>query len=366
MAKVVNRHERLWFNSHASSNRRGRLDYFRSRPKIRSAELDDVNEKVGAAEIDCSEQSISTARASDIKKILDEKVIGQEPAKQSLSILISMFLHWNPSSAALNPPPNGIILGPTGSGKTFSIKVASSALNIPVHVFDATNLVPEGARTGSSISELRAEISRQSASKVIVFIDEIDKLAADEKDNNAYWKSDIQRSLLKFIETQYVDTSSEEPRALFIMGGAFSGIERVRRLRSPETQRMLSRSKRTNDVVAEDIKNYGMIPEFVSRLPAIIQYTGLDESALLDILRHPVSSPLAIWTNHFAEIGKNLIVSDEFLIEISKRAVALQIGARGLQQMLFTPMSKFAYENEDSEQSDLYVDLRHLDEGKSL
>jgi ATP-dependent Clp protease ATP-binding subunit ClpX len=311
-------------------------------------------------------------RAALIKAELDTMVVGQIEAKERLSLLLSMHLSWNASKYPLLAPPNGLIVGPTGSGKTFSIQVASNFLNIPFLVVDSTTLVPSGARNGNTvewvnerldelISESRYAATQEYADstspspsnlpkKAIVFFDEFDKLAIRPDDPNRQWKSDVQRMLLKFVEGQYGSQPGAVTRGLLVLvGGAIVGIdgpENIRK-RRPEVASLL-RSAPKKTLVADDVVNFGFMPEMVARLPAIIQYELLAEDALLRILQHEQTSPLLVWKAHFEQLGKQLVFSDGFMQAVARRAAAVQMGARALQQIVFPALSRKAYAFEDA------------------
>lgn len=318
-------------------------------------------------------------RAAEIRANLDTLVVGQEEAKERLSLLLSMHQAWDPHQYPLHAPPNGLIIGPTGSGKTFSIQVASKFLNIPFLVVDSTTLVPAGALNGNTmewVNETLDELSREflekypeesshgnldrgsSASpKAIVFFDEFDKIAIREDDGNKRWKGDIQRMLLKFVEGQTSPTKGSALRGLLVlMGGAFVGIDSADNIRKrrPEVSALL-RSAPRRTLVADDVVNYGFMPELVARLPAIIQYEALPENALLEILQHPQASPLIVWNAHFQQFGKELRFSESFLAAVAKRASALQMGARGLQQIVFPALSRRAYAFEGSSETTIDI-----------
>ncbi|MEJ2816043.1 MULTISPECIES: AAA family ATPase [unclassified Caulobacter] len=286
-------------------------------------------------------------RASDIRAHLDSFVVGQEEAKERLSLILSMYLSWDSKKNVLHPPPNGLVLGPTGSGKTFSIQIACAYLGIPFLIVDSTTLVPSGARGGSAVEEIEYRINNLigDRGKIVVFLDEFDKIAAKSHDNNREWKVDIQRSLLKFIEGQAkVAEGGTGSSAMVLAGGAFvdiDGTENTRK-RRPEVARLLREAPK-GTIVSDDLVNFGFMPELVARLPAIIQYESLPEDALLQILRHGRTSPLLVWRQHFRRIGKTLKFSDGFMRAVAKRAAALSMGARGLQQIVFPALAKRAY-----------------------
>jgi ATP-dependent Clp protease ATP-binding subunit ClpX len=310
-------------------------------------------------------------RAADIRRHLDEFVVGQQSAKERLSLLLSMHRSWCRKPDAMHKPPNGMIIGPTGNGKTYSIKVASSFLTIPFLTVDSTSLVPHGARSGRTIEEVLENLSaaafsryrgldksftdvvtrEQYASSGVIFFDEFDKLAIREGDPNREWKADVQRTLLKFVEgfsARTADSTIQTNGILVIVGGAFSGIdapENTRKRRS-EVEKVL-RGAPKGTIVSDDVVNFGFMPELVARIPAIIQLEPLSEAALLQILAHPSASPLLVWEHHFSRLGKKIVFSDGFRVAVARRASALQLGARALQQTVFPALSRKAYAFEE-------------------
>lgn len=314
--------------------------------------------------------TVGILNASAIRSRLDDLVIGQIEAKERLSFLLSMHQTWDPRLYPLNPPPNGLILGPTGCGKTFSVQVASEALGVPFLAVDSTTLVPSGARNGNSIDlvteevgdliisnderlkelGIKPEIIAKRNPKAIIFFDEFDKLTSRKDDTNKQWKLDVQRILLKFVESNISTAVTAANRGILsLAGGAFVGIESndIVRQRRPEVAALM-RTAPKGAVVAEDVVNYGFMPELVARFPAIIQYEALPEDALLKILQHQKTSPLIVWQNHFTQLGKELSFSDGFMAAVAKRATALQMGARALQQVVFQALARRAYAFEES------------------
>lgn len=316
-------------------------------------------------------------RAADIRAKLDELVLGQVEAKERLSLLLSMHQSWEKGGDRLHPPPNGLIVGPTGSGKTFSIQVAASFLRIPFLIVDSTTLVPHGAVNGTTIETIRDRLNALShryyseegktvspqRRRAIVFFDEFDKITSRQDDKNKNWKDDVQRALLKFIEGQSIeeDTASEYG-VLVLAGGAFVGIDETEniRKRGPEVTQLL-RPAPKGTIVSEDFVNFGFMPELIARLPAIIQYDPLPQSVLLAILDHPKTSPLLVWQNHFSKLDKTLDFTQEFRSEVARRAATLKMGARALQQVIFPALARHAYAFESSSEENIVITYRHLE-----
>ncbi|WP_299870703.1 AAA family ATPase [uncultured Hoeflea sp.] len=301
--------------------------------------------------------------AGEILKILDKKIVGQELAKQQLSLLISMFLNWDHKKSPRHAPPNAMVIGPSGSGKTFSFEVIEEELDLPSLIIDATTLSPNGAREGTNVGSIpNLAIKHASGSdRCIVFLDEFDKLTSrPHVDRNAYWKEDIQRGLLKVIEGQSNTSPADQgnkrvPKMYFALGGAFTDISKQDKHRSPETNRMLRNAPR-DTIVAEDFINFGFIRELVARIPAQIKYEALPFDFLVDILKHPVSSPLIVWKNHFENIGKSVTFTEDFYQKVAKRAFDFGLGARGLQQVVFASISARAFKYEGSKDDKIVID----------
>lgn len=297
-------------------------------------------------------KSLAPVRAAVVKEIMDKAVVGQEAAKEQLSVLIAMHLGWDYQASENQTPPNALIIGPTGSGKTHSIATAAQGLDIPIIVIDATTLTPTGNENGLSLYKLPSHIQEESEGhdKCIVFIDEFDKINQIPSDKNQWWSRHIQKGLLKIIEGRV----PLPVKPLFFVGGAFQNIEQLERDRSAEVSRMMRDAPR-GTLVSEDFINYGFMPELIARIPAVVQFQRLQESELHRILENDEYSPLYIWKKHFLSVNKEIEFSQEFKNEVVKRAYSLNLGARGLQQIIFPALSKAAYRLETSADSKLVV-----------
>ncbi len=302
-------------------------------------------------------------RPQEILDHLNEKVVGQKNAKQLLSVLFSMHSHWFVNPDPDNPCQNGLLVGPTGNGKTYSLKTLSKFMGIPFQIVDCTSLVPSGASNGRTIEAIIEELIAiaseefdcsnetpiEIAGRAIVFFDEFDKLAAGSTDGNNYeWRRQVQRSFLKFLEGSKIPTSSgviDTSGILTIAGGAFTGIgsPEITRLRSSKTRSSLANKDRST-IVTEDIINFGFMPELVARLPAIIQIDPLTVSDLENIIRRDVNSPLTAWKRYFSAMDIELVVEDSFVAEAATRASVLEMGARGLQQVVFPVLARLAFQ----------------------
>jgi ATP-dependent Clp protease ATP-binding subunit ClpX len=340
-----------------------------------------------------------TPTAHEIKSRLDPMVVGQETAKIYLSVLMSMHLAWfNGPQNRMHRTPNAILIGPTGSGKTHTLRVASEHLGIPFITVDATSIVPSGI-VGVQIEDILADLVLTAgnileaqgwargddkdidlARQGIIFLDEFDKIATppDAVGEAATQYRLVQRRLLKLIEGSVLGIGARyhtDPNAvhrsidtsgiLMLAGGAFAGpphsIDSVSiRSRRPESlKRELAYNP--NRIVSADLVSYGFIPELVARLPVLINYLTLTDSDLREILGNESISPLQVWRAHFdGLLHKALEISDDAKDWFVKQASALNMGARGLQQVVFPALAQIAYEIEDSEETSYSVTAQTL------
>ena len=341
------------------------------------------------------QHDVKTITAHDIKTYLDTKVVGQELAKIQISVLLSMHMNWFTHEARMHRSPNAILIGPTGVGKTHTIRVASEYLKIPFITVDTTTLVPSGI-AGLQVEDILGDLVREAneiikqegrrryinddidlARRGIIFFDEFDKINAGGN-SRTYDQSNnlsVQRSLLKLTDGSKKGVgvrghiSTEEPRSidtsgiLILAGGAFVGIDQneIRTLRPAELQRELAKSNNVNTLVSADIVNFGFMPELVARLPVIVEYKQLDENDLLNILNNSDVSPIQTWVEHFKQLGKTLTISEDAKYYTIKKATILKMGARGLQQVLFQTLARLAYSIESSPESVFTIGVEQLD-----
>ena len=335
-------------------------------------------------------------KPTEIKSFLDQYVIGQEATKKVLSVAVynhyKRLLQERDEHEVEIQKSNIVMVGQTGTGKTLMARTIAQMLNVPLAIVDAT-VFTEAGYVGEDVESIltrllqAADYDVDSAERVIVFIDEIDKIA--RKGDNPSITRDVsgegvQHALLKLLEgsivnvppkggrkhpdQKYIEVNTEH--ILFIAGGAFDGIEQIiaKRMNRQAVGYNTSKETRVDDknllqyVTHKDLKDYGLIPEIIGRLPVLTYMNPLDESTLRMILTEPKNAIIKQYIKLFGMDDIALSFEEEALNFIVEKALEYKLGARGLRSLCESILTDAMFQLPGTEEKSLVVTRAYAQE----